>query len=493
MPRRMTAFASSVVGFLVPCVLAAQSSVVGTVRDSLSATVVPGATVQLVLRETPGAPAHTVIADTTGAFRIEGLAPGSYLLGFSSPRLDSLGLEASPRTVDVPSGASEVHADLAIPSGSTIAATICGVRHDGTGVLLGQVLDAERGDAAVAAGAVIVRWSELRVGAGGVRRELVQVRAAVASEGRYAACGVPTAVPLSVRAVATGPDSAASGEVELTIDSSAVLMHRDLLVASAPQRTDSDTVRESPGDTSAPATMPTTTPAAGRRGTARLVGHVRQMDGGPAVGARVVVHGVRAFDSLAVAGTDGAYRLDALPGGTVAVEALMLGNFPARAVADLRPGREATLDLVTGARVPTLDPVLVTAKITPTSAFAKRMRQATERGDGYFLVGDQVERRAGRFVSDALLTVPTLRLGDVTIDATGRERRSISSRGRCSPTFYLDGSMITDGVAGIDDLVRPSEVGGVEVYTGATLPPQYGGGRACAVVLVWTKGSSALQ
>ncbi len=61
MPPRMPAVAASLVGFLVPGVLAAQSRVAGTVRDSLSATVVPGATVQLVLRERGGACAVVLV------------------------------------------------------------------------------------------------------------------------------------------------------------------------------------------------------------------------------------------------------------------------------------------------------------------------------------------------------------------------------------------------------------------------------------------------
>jgi len=47
-----------------------------------------------------------------------------------------------------------------------------------------------------------------------------------------------------------------------------------------------------------------------------------------------------------------------------------------------------------------------------------------------------------------------------------------------------------DGADELDNLVRPSEVSGVEVYTStAGAPAQYAGagGGDCGMVLVWTK------
>jgi hypothetical protein len=74
--------------------------------------------------------------------------------------------------VEVGPGAAEVRADLALPGAPALAAAVCGARGDSTGVLLGRVLDAERGEP-VAGGAVVVRWGEVvldRRGVGGRSR-----------------------------------------------------------------------------------------------------------------------------------------------------------------------------------------------------------------------------------------------------------------------------------------------------------------------------------
>ena len=61
----------------------------------------------------------------------------------------------------------------------------------------------------------------------------------------------------------------------------------------------------------------------------------------------------------------------------------------------------------------------------------------------------------------------------------------------CIPTVYLDGVRIGGGrdPAGIDDIVNPGVVAGVEVYRNtAGIPPQYWGtGSSCGVVLIWLR------
>lgn len=61
----------------------------------------------------------------------------------------------------------------------------------------------------------------------------------------------------------------------------------------------------------------------------------------------------------------------------------------------------------------------------------------------------------------------------------------------CFPSVYLDGVRIGDsrGPAGIDDIVNPSVVAGVEVYRNtAGIPPSYSGtGSSCGVVLIWLR------
>ncbi len=462
----------------LPGALVAQAAVVGVVRDSLTGRRLAGATVQLVLEAAVGARARTVDTDSAGAFRIPDVAAGRYLITFLHPRLDSLGFEAPTRALEVPEGAGEVRADLALPGARTLFAALCGARRDTTGVLIGRVLDAASGEA-VATGAVVVRWAELRIDATGVHREMRSVRAPVLAEGRYAACGVPADVPVAVQA--TSGDgrrpAGASGAIELKLDPAAPLVYRDLLTSgSVAAAATAATPNASDNAAARPAA------AAVRGGTARVAGRVRRPDGSPLAGARVVVRGTGAADSVAVSDAGGAFRLDALPGGTYPIEAIAIGFTPARAAVDLRPGQPAAVDLAVGKRVASLERVNVYAAAPrANSEFAQHMRSGAF---GRFVTAADIERRGALTVGDALMMVPGLHVG-----ASSLGRSVIVGRGRCTPTVYLDGMRLQDGATEIDNYVTPSEIGGIEVYADAmTAPAQYGRG-SCASVVIWTKGT----
>jgi hypothetical protein len=118
------------------------------------------------------------------------------MLGFSHPRLDSLGLALTPRLVEVTAAPDAVRADLALPSARVLGDVLCGIRRDGTGTLFGRVLDADAW-APVAEGTVLIRWGEIQVDSSGVQRG---VRARVGAGGRVTACGVPTGAAVLVQA-----------------------------------------------------------------------------------------------------------------------------------------------------------------------------------------------------------------------------------------------------------------------------------------------------
>jgi len=72
-------------------------------------------------------------------------------------------------------------------------------------------------------------------------------------------------------------------------------------------------------------------------------------------------------------------------------------------------------------------------------------------------------------------------------------RLRLSGRGRplsCSLRVFLDGFPL-ESVGDIDNVIRPNELGGVEVYDDAySAPPKYGGGGSpCQVVLLWSKAA----
>ncbi|MCU0636366.1 MAG: carboxypeptidase-like regulatory domain-containing protein, partial [Gemmatimonadaceae bacterium] len=90
----------------------------GTVFDSLSSRPLAGALVQLAATDSLGSVLATVTSDSAGTFTLQGIARGRYRLGFFHPLLDSLGLTAALRELEVTR--DRVSVSLATPSAETI-------------------------------------------------------------------------------------------------------------------------------------------------------------------------------------------------------------------------------------------------------------------------------------------------------------------------------------------------------------------------------------
>jgi len=475
---------------LHPASLHAQAIISGFVRDSLTSKPLAAAIIQLLPSATPWAAGRTARSDSIGRYRIDSVAPGTYVLGFQHPRLDSLGLDAVSRTLDVPPGIRALRADLALPSGNTFVLSLCGASTDSVGVVVGRVLDAAT-DAPVSQGTVVIRWAEMQLVAGAVGRRMQQASAKFGSDGRYVACKIPTGAPFLVSARAgTGMSATAAtlgvtDEIELSFAPGVPFLQRNLLIqmrepvaaaaviAAVPSETPLDSARALTAPVSAPVSR-----AVPRSGTARLIGRVVAADGRPIGGARVSVVDT---DQTVTTDTSGAFRLLNLPAGTRAVEVIAIGFAPVRTSADLRPARDATLTVNAGPRIATLAAVAVVAPVD-RSGFFKRRAQ----GNGFFIDGNTMEQRGAQNISQALITAPTLRPNG--FDRNNPTRPQVSGRGNCRPSAFMDGQMIPDGVGGIDELLTVRRVGGIEVYANpAEAPPQFRGSGNCAVILVWTR------
>jgi hypothetical protein len=63
------------------------------------------------------------------------------------------------------------------------------------------------------------------------------------------------------------------------------------------------------------------------------------------------------------------------------------------------------------------------------------------------------------------------------------------SQGFCTPTLYLDGMpMFALDADDVDFLAPPAQITGVEIYSGASVPPQFQRAfSGCGSIVVWTK------
>ena len=195
MAERYARWTGCVLGITLPALLSAQSSISGFVRDSLAGTPLGGATIQLVLSATPWIAGRMAKSDSIGRYRIDSVPAGQYLIGFTHPRLDSLGLDAVNKTIEVDKAIRYQRVDLALPSGRSFVASLCGARTDSTGAIIGRVFSADDGTP-ITAGSVVVKFAKMRIDAGGVRRVQQQVLAPFGEDGRYVACGIPTDAPV---------------------------------------------------------------------------------------------------------------------------------------------------------------------------------------------------------------------------------------------------------------------------------------------------------
>lgn len=467
--RSRTRIVAGALGALLPAALHAQTIISGFVKDSLTGKALGGATIQMVPAAAPHLAGRMAKSDSLGRFRLDSVPPGQYLFGFTHPRLDSLGMDAITRTLDVVAAVRVMRADLAIPGGRTLVESICGPRSDSTGAIIGRVLNADD-ETPIVSGTVAVRYAQMRLDAGGVRRVPVQVTATMNEDGKFVACGIPTDAPVVVQARAGGTDAATrlgtSGEVELAFAPKVPLIHKDLFVA----------LRTATAAGAAPTRASSALP---RTGTAKLSGRVVAGDGTPINGARVTIE---ATDVSVLTDSTGTFRASGLPSGTRGVDVTAIGFTPTHASADLRPTRDATVSINLGARISTLSTVKVTGAPADRSGFLARRTQ----GMGHFLDAAALEQRGLQSVASVLTTMPSLHgNGYSRNDPT---RPNVSGRGNCVPTVYLDGMELRDGAGSLDDFVSVRRLGGIEVYSGPSeAPPQFRSNSSCAVILVWSK------
>ena len=440
----------------------AGAAVSGLVYDSIDVAPIGDAMVELV-SQTNSALAFTTMSDSLGRYRIAHVPPGKYVLGFLDESLAEFGLSAVERAVDV--GAAPVdNMTLAIPGSAALHDIICGpaAAGDSSGVMVGFVRDAGSGTP-IGSSTVVAIWHRMVVDSRGVHNDRQDVPAKTAPSGWFAVCGLPSDRPLQTRAEL---GSRATGFIEVRLPKHGVLV-RDFDLG-----TDSAVARDVASTTS-----PLGEPL--RHGTARVVGVVVDTTGRLLEGAHVSLWGA----SAGVTNASGSFALDSLPAGTGTLEAQYLGFEPVRKVVDLAPVRTDTVRFTMSKAVRVLSAVQVKSKMG-----LMRYREFDDRrttGTGHYYTGTDVMASHPLYLSDFFYRVPGIRVQPVS----GVDYELLSTHGGgvsspCSPAIWINDAPMQQG--GLNQMVQPDEVVGIEVYDAANAPPRYNGG-ACGVIIIWTK------
>jgi hypothetical protein len=431
-----------------------KGEIVGIVIDSLNGRYLSGADVVI-----EGARA-TLVTDSLGKFRIDGLAPGNYQVGVFHPLLDTLGvsLATQPFHVGADSSTSVL---LAVPSAATIIRGACPVRPrpQGTSAVIGRVVDPETLQP-VAGAEVSIAWTQIEASKEtGVRRSPRLLRDSTPASGAFRLCGLPNSMQGTLQARRGGSVTA---EIPIRIgDAETELFARTLLLS----RADSGT----------------------KVGNATVSGRVVLEGSATNAGSRVELVGT---DVIAMTNEKGEFTLRNLPSGSHVLLARHLGFGAETVPVDLSAREPKQVTIKLPKFVAMIDPVVVTARRVASLekvGFTSRKKS----GAGYYLDPEQIQRLRPNFLTDILRTVPSLRISYTPQGEVVSSSRGVSSlTGGGCVQYYVDDMPWQSAMPGdINNFVNGSEVVGLEVYQGPGTPAQYtrGGQGDCTTIVVWTK------
>jgi hypothetical protein len=213
-----------------------------------------------------------------------------------------------------------------------------------------------------------------------------------------------------------------------------------------------------------------------------VTGTVKDSAGAPVPEAEVTVIERATLRRPVATDAQGRFELRDVPAGRLTVRVRRLGYHP------------RTVDVLLGATAPTTFLEII---VTPAPAQLEEVRvhpnpvgrlrefydHRQQRGSfARFLELADIRRIAPTSASELFRSVP-----GITIRAATTGGNTIRIRG-CQPTVWVDGQRIPG--AELDDVVQPSDIGGIEFYpSSAGIPPQYldPSNRLCGLILVWTR------
>ncbi|MDX1396054.1 MAG: carboxypeptidase regulatory-like domain-containing protein [Gemmatimonadota bacterium] len=233
--------------------------------------------------------------------------------------------------------------------------------------------------------------------------------------------------------------------------------------------------------------------------TGRVLGTVVDAGTGEPVDGAVV--GLAGAGGQALTNATGAFALNNVPAGETTIDVQHVAYGTRSASVNVRAGASTSLLVRIDPEPIELEPldvVIEEVRLTnlETRGFYERKEWLEKAGLGHFLTVDQIERRGARYTTHVVADVPGTRLdctqGLMSFDC------EISFAGR-SGLACMRADVFIDGVNVIqsdrashhrlDELVRPYDIAGIEVYSGpASTPAEFSGASGgCGVVVIWTK------
>lgn len=192
----------------------------------------------------------------------------------------------------------------------------------------------------------------------------------------------------------------------------------------------------------------------------------------------------------------GRFRFNDVPPGQYLLIVRRIGFRPISSIIQVGTRDTLRLSFIMEPSIQSLDRVVVTEE--RRSLRMLEFEQRRQQGWGFFLTGEQIEKRNLPVAADYLRLAPSISLAP-SHNASGipdlvaiskREGGSIygDGAGACAMQIVVDNVPMPPRFP-LELLPTPKEIAGIEVYDGpATVPAQFNGlDRRCGMVLVWTK------
>ena len=224
----------------------------------------------------------------------------------------------------------------------------------------------------------------------------------------------------------------------------------------------------------------------------RILGRVLDdATGDPLGGVLVEIADTRLVTTTDLTGT---FRLDAAAAGRVRLRLLHRGYRDLVSDTIEMRGNETTAVLLRMVPVPIpIDPVIVVASRARHAGFYERLQEMTA---GQYITQAEIEKRPGIMNTTELLrSVPGVEIVPIRRGRASAGANLVTMRGpmgRCQPAVFIDGMPLRQfPESGLDDLLKPHMIEGVEIYSrGITAPPQFGAPPSCGVIVFWTRSGS---
>jgi hypothetical protein len=236
------------------------------------------------------------------------------------------------------------------------------------------------------------------------------------------------------------------------------------------------------------------TTSLGAQSHGAVAGTITSPDSSALAFAHVAVPGSRLSF---MTGRDGRFHFPELPPGAVLLEVSLLGYESVSRSVQVLAGRTVTVQIALQLEPIPLDAIegSVASLRTPEM---RGFYDRRERGRGHFFTIDDIERMQPRLLTDILRRVPGMRVEPLSgpagaTDVVRTQRTAgITGNRHCPVLYYVNGMPFPLAAdMGINTYIRPADVAGVEVYSGASqLPPQFHlsqGNARCGLVVIWTR------